>query len=95
MTMAGFTAEISLFRTPTDYRTNGVHGSLPGVRAVVPQLPRSGCGDCAPLRWPDGRPTGACARACCDVLGRCWTETCACGGGAVAWGGGGIFARER
>jgi hypothetical protein len=90
--MPGFTAETSLYRTLSNYRTKGVHGCLPGPRAVVPQLRIStvpGCGDCTPLRWPDGTPTGACARACCDVLGRCSTETCPCGGGGVfnvGWG---------
>jgi len=89
MSMPGFTARNSLGRTMTGYRVNSVHGLEPSRRSVAPQLPPDGCGECTSLRWPDGRPTGACARACCDSLGRCWTETCACGGGALR--GGGLF----
>ena len=91
MNMPGFTAESSLYRISSTRRTKGMRGSLPsGV--VVPQLRVStapGCGECTPLRWPDGTPTGACARACCDVLGRCGTETCPCGSGGLfnrGWG---------
>lgn len=90
MTLPGFTAEASLHRIPSSYRTRGVHRSPRSSGAVVPQLriPVSpGCGDCTPLRWPDGTPTGACARACCDVLGRCSTETCPCGSGGLFGGG--------
>ena len=90
MSMPGFTARNSLGRTMTGYRVNSIHGLERPRGTVAPQLPASGgCGDCTSLRWPDGRPTGACARACCDTLGRCWTETCSCGGGAVR--GGGLF----
>jgi hypothetical protein len=96
--MPGFTAEASLYRTMTNYRAKGVSGFLPRAGAVVTQLPvRPGCGDCTSLTWPNGTPTGACAKACCDVLGRCWTETCPCGSGiSGGWGGitsgwGGIF----
>lgn len=35
--MPGFTAETSLYGTMTNYRAKGVHGSLPGPGAVVPQ----------------------------------------------------------
>jgi hypothetical protein len=88
MSMPGFAAEASLSRTTTNYRTRGVHGSLPPAGAVVPQLRAApGCGVCTPLTWPNGTPTGACAQACCDVLGRCWTEPCPCGGSTM----GGIF----
>ena len=90
MSMPGFTARNSLGRTMTGYRVNSIHGLERPRGTVAPQLPASGgCGDCTSLRWPDGRPTGACARACCDALGRCWTETCACGGGTLM--GGGLF----
>lgn len=88
--LPGFIAEASLYRNTSNYRTKGVHGSLPAPGAVVPQLRRPpvlGCGECTPLRWPDGTPTGACARACCDVLGRCSTETCPCGGSGLFSGG--------
>src|SRR5215831_13434420 len=78
--LPGFTAESSLYRTVPKYATENVHGFLPGPGTIVPQLPPN-CGACTPLTWPNGTPTGACARACCDVLGRCSTETCACGGG--------------
>jgi hypothetical protein len=91
MTLPGFTAEASLQRSSSHQRTKSLHGSLTAPRAVVPQLrvPVSpGCGECTPLRWPDGTPTGACARACCDVLGRCSTETCPCGSGGGLFGGG-------
>ena len=90
MDLPGFTAETSLYRSMSRYRTKAGHASDPN--AVVLQLRAvSGCGDCSPLRWPDGTPTGACARACCDVLGRCTTQTCPCGGGGIFGGGGGIF----
>jgi hypothetical protein len=92
MNMPGFTAEISLPRIKSNYRAKGV---LSGRGAVVPQLRISvapGCGECTSLKWPDGTPTGACARACCDALGRCSTETCPCGGGGIfGGGGGGVF----
>ena len=64
MTLPGFTAEASLHRIPSSYRTKGVHKSPRSSGGIVPQLriPVSpGCGDCTPLRWPDGTPTGACA----------------------------------
>lgn len=94
MNLPGFTAETSLYKTSSSYNTKSVYGSLPESRAVVAQLRISttpGCGECTPLRWLDGTPTGACARACCDVLGRCSTETCPCGSGGLfnnsGWGG--------
>jgi hypothetical protein len=92
MNLPGFTAESSLDRSSSNCRMKSVHGSLPTPGAVVPQLRVSagpGCGECTRLRWPDGTPTGACARACCDVLGRCSTETCPCGSGGLfnsGWG---------
>jgi hypothetical protein len=88
--LPGFTAEMSLRRISSYCRTKSVHGSLPAPGVIVPQLRVSaapGCGECTPLRWPDGTPTGACARACCDVLGRCSTETCPCGSGGLFSGG--------
>jgi hypothetical protein len=90
--LPGFTAESSLYGLSAHCRTTSVHDSFPASRAVVPQLRVSaapGCGECTPLRWPDGTPTGACARACCDVLGRCSTQTCSCGSGGLfnrGWG---------
>ena len=97
MNIPRFTAETSLYRTMANYRTRGIHGSLQGAASVMPQLIRlplePGCGECTPLQWPDGTPTGACARACCNVVGRCWTETCSCGGGGLFGGGWGrVFA---
>ena len=89
--MPGFAAEGSLYRTMTNYRAKGVPGSLPRAGAVVTQLPRSsGCGPCTPLTWPNGTPTGACAQACCDVLGNCSTQTCPCATGTSVGGWGGI-----
>lgn len=80
MNMPGFTAETSLYKAMINYRTKGVSGSLPG--AVLPQLtklpPVPGCGVWTPLRWPNGTPTGTCARDCCDVSGHCRIETSPC-----------------
>jgi hypothetical protein len=90
MRLPGFTAEMSLYKNSSNSRAKNIHGSMPASEAVVPQLRVSaapGCGECTPLRWPDGTPTGACARACCDVLGRCSTETCPCGSGGLFSGG--------
>ena len=96
MSMSRFAAETSLYRPKTNYHTKGSPSLLPGAGAVVPQRvklpPVPGCGACTPLTWPNGTPTGACAQACCDVLGRCWTQTCPCGGvsGGIfngGWGG--------
>jgi hypothetical protein len=88
--LPGFTAEASLYRT-SNCRTKSVHGSPPAPGAIVPQLirlpPAPGCGECTTLRWPDGTPTGACVRECCDVLGRCSIEPCPCGGGGLFNGG--------
>jgi hypothetical protein len=92
MNMPAFTAETSLYRVKTNWCARGSHGSF-GSGAVTPQLPPAGCGECTPLRWPDGRPTGICARQCCDVLRVCRDETCPCPGRALIGGGfGGIFA---
>lgn len=88
--LPGFTAEASFHRIASTYSTKTVHGSSRASGAVAPQLRVStapGCGECTSLRWPDGTPTGACARACCDVLGRCSTETCPCGSGGLFNGG--------
>jgi hypothetical protein len=96
MNLPGFTAEASLYRLVSTYGSKTVHGSGRALGAVVPQLrvpTAPGCGECTSLRWPDGTPTGACARACCDVLGRCSTETCPCGSGGIFNGGWGRVIR--
>ena len=100
MTVPGFTADISLRPTRAKVRVF-TSQPYPQTGMVVPQLPvASGCGECTPLTWPNGTKTGACARACCDAVGNCTTETCACGSGSGifrgGWGsvlrGGSVFA---
>ena len=96
MSVPGFTAEASLQEIQSEFRQMLSYFDSLRTGAVIPQLPvSSGCGDCSPLKWPDGTKTGACARACCDAL-RCWTETCACGGstGVFRGGGGSTVFRE-
>lgn len=89
--LPGFTAEASLHRI-SNYRTKSIHGYLPTPGAIEPQLirlpPSPGCGECTPMRWPDGTPTGACMQECCDVLGKCSIKACPCGGGLFerGWG---------
>ena len=98
MTMPGFTAEASLRKAVVNYQHKAVWVNGTNDPAIIAQRiklpPSPGCG-CTPLTWPDGTPTGACRRACCDVLGRCSTETCPCGGGGLFGGGGwgGVFSR--
>lgn len=94
MHMPGFAAELSLYRSKTNYLTIGSYGSLLGAGAIAPQLPPSpGCGECAPYTWPDGRSTGVCHQSCCDFLGRCTDNICSCGGGgAIGVGSTGVNA---
>src|SRR5262249_40922692 len=90
MRVPGFTAEASLHEIRSEFRPMHSYSHSLRTGAVIPQLPVSaGCGDCSPLKWPDGTKTGACARACCDALGRCRTETCAWGGSTGVFRGGG------
>jgi hypothetical protein len=89
MTVPGFTAEISLRPYRASCLATGSQIDPLTHGAVVPQLPvASGCGECTPLTWPNGTKTGACARACCDAIGNCTTETCACGSGSGIFRGG-------
>jgi len=89
MTVPGFTAHISLRPVRASFRATASHFYSTSEGTVVPQLPvSSGCGECTPLTWPDGTKTGACARACCDAIGNCTTETCACGSGSGIFRGG-------
>jgi hypothetical protein len=89
MSQPGFTAEISLRPRRANFRAPNSRNYQTNKGAVVPQLPvASGCGECTPLTWPNGTKTGACARACCDALGNCTTETCACGSGSGIFRGG-------
>jgi len=87
--LPGFTAEHSLRPSTTGYRATSFYSLQPAGRAVAPQLPPAGCGECTPLTLPDGRPTGVCWQDCCDVLGRCTSQRCACGGGGIGVFGGG------
>jgi hypothetical protein len=81
--LPGFTAETSLSPTATFYHAKSIHSLYPAGRTVAPQLPPGGCGQCTALTWPDGRPTGVCVQDCCDALGTCTSQRCACGGGGV------------
>lgn len=97
MSLPGFLAETSLYRTRTNFRPTGSRGSLLPAGVVVPQLPVStGCGSCTPITWPDGTSTGACRQGCCNWFG-CWTESCACGGGSGVFHGrlGAVFGGAR
>jgi hypothetical protein len=87
--LPGFTAEYSLHPCKTGYRAKGGYGLQPPGQAVAPQLPPGGCGECTALTWPGGRPTGVCVQDCCDALGRCTIQRCACGGGSIGIIGGG------
>ena len=61
MTMAGFTAEASLYPSARHYRRGSmapVTGA--GANRIVQQL--KSCGACSPLTWPNGTNTGACAK---------------------------------
>jgi hypothetical protein len=78
MNMAGFTAEACLYEAVRHYQSTVPLVNIAGQKRVLPQLPR--CGACTSLKWPNGTDTGACARACTDILGRSYTETCPCGG---------------
>jgi len=98
MNMPGFRAEDSLNREVIKFQHRAIGTKNTDSSVVVAQRinlpPVPGCGACTPLTWPDGTSTGACARACCDVLGRCYTETCPCGGGGLSVGSwGGVFGR--
>jgi len=85
MSVPGFSAEVSLYKSSLDFAPTAAQGSQFSAGAVVPQLPATGCGECTPITWPDGTHTGTCRRACCDWFG-CRTESCSCGGG-TSWGG--------
>ena len=98
MNTPGFTAEASLHKAVINYHHKAVWASSTNDPTIIAQrikLPTSpGCGACTPLTWPNGTPTGACMRDCCDVLGRCSFEACSCGGGGLFGGGwGGVFSR--
>jgi hypothetical protein len=99
MTMAGFTAEASLYTSARHYRRAAMMpANSAGANRIVQQL--KSCGSCSPLTWPNGTNTGACARACCQPRQVCTpgggcrtetvcsTETCQCegAGGLGSWG---------
>jgi hypothetical protein len=83
-----FTADASLYKSIVHYQQKPANTAMTlGVQAAL-RIPGSpGCGECTPLTWPNGTPTGACARECCDVLGRCTIEGCPCAGsgGVISW----------
>jgi hypothetical protein len=97
MTMAGFTAEASLYASARHYRRGSMAPAAAGANRIVQQL--KSCGACSELTWPNGTPTGACARACCQPRQVCTpgagcrtetvcsTETCQCEGvgGLGSW----------
>lgn len=102
MKLPGFSAEAALNRMMTGYRLNfsGAAAAGGGVMAAFKrQQTLGGCGPCSELKWPNGTGTGACMQNCCDLLGNCKFEACACGGGGSSSGlatrsfSGGSFAR--
>jgi hypothetical protein len=86
--LPGFSAEASIYATRNRYAAGYIFSRQAARGSVAPQLPPSGCGECTPLTWPDGRPTGVCMQDCCDVLGGCRSQRCACGGGGIGVVGG-------
>jgi hypothetical protein len=90
MNLPGFDAEASLCPTVGIYHRHArvlIAGVQPRRGGVTASLDTSsGCGPCTELKWPNGGGTGACAQDCCDVLGRCQIQSCACSGSASASG---------
>lgn len=52
--LPGFTAEHSLRPSTTGYRATSFYSLQPAGRAVAPQLPPAGCGECTSQRCACG-----------------------------------------
>jgi hypothetical protein len=99
--LPGFTAAACLYQAVWHYQCTAIPVNSASEKRIVPQAPVS-CGECSPLKWPDGTNTGTCVQDCCATIlfsTSCQFVACACppptggtvGGGGIFTGGGGIF----